>query len=104
VTEPEIPIACDLGALHPASRAAHLPLVERLLGESRREVEELPDGLAFRFDETDYPALVAMIAQERLCCPFFRFVLDVTPRRGPVWLRITGPSEARVILKTMAGR
>ena len=100
----EEPVACDLGALDPAGRAAHLPLVRRLLGEARREVVELPDGLAFRFGEEDYTALVELIAQERRCCPFFRFVLDIAPGRGPVWLRITGPPGAKSILETAAGR
>jgi hypothetical protein len=101
-SDPEPPIACDLDAIDPARRAAQLPLVQRLLGEARREVEELPDGLAFRFGEEHYAALVELVAQERLCCPFFRFVLDVAPQRGPLWLRITGPPEARAILTAAA--
>jgi hypothetical protein len=97
------PIACDLGAIDPAGRATHLPLVHRLLGEARQEVVEFPDGLAFRFGEEDYDALVSLIAQERRCCPFFRFVLEVAPEHGPVWLRITGPPAAKSILETAAG-
>jgi hypothetical protein len=100
----EHPIACDLGAIDPASRAAHRPLVRRLLGETRREVLELPDGLAFRFGEEDYEALVSLIGEERRCCPFFRFILDIAPGRGPVWLRVTGPPGAKSILETAAGR
>ena len=100
----EEPVACDLGAIDPAGRAAHLLLVRRLLGETRREVLELSDGLTFRFGEEDYDALVSLIAEERRCCPFFRFVLDVAPGRGPVWLRVTGPPGARSILETAAGR
>lgn len=103
-SRPDLPIACDLGAIDPAGRATHLPLVQRLLGEARHEVVDLPDGLAFRFGEEHYAALVELVARERRCCPFFRFVLDVAPRRGPVWLRITGPPEARAVLETMAGR
>ena len=101
---PEGPVACDLGAIDPAGRSAHFLLVRRLLGEARREVLELPDGLAFRFGEEDYDALASLIAEERRCCPFFRFVLDVAPGRGPVWLRVTGPPGAKSILETAARR
>jgi hypothetical protein len=103
-SHPELPIACDLGALTPAGRSAHPSLVTRVLGEAPFAVDELPDGLAFRFDEAHYAIIVELIAQERRCCPFFRFVLEVTPQRGPLWLRITGPPEGRTILRTVAGR
>jgi hypothetical protein len=98
------PIACDLGVIDPARRSVHLSLVDRLLRESPLEVEELPDGLAFRFGEEHYAMVAELVAHERLCCPFFRFVLDVAPQRGPVWLRITGAAGARVILAAVAGR
>jgi hypothetical protein len=98
------PIACDLGAIDPARRSVHLSLVDRLLRESPLEVEERPDGLAFRFGEEQYASIAELVAHERLCCPFFRFVLDVAPQRGPVWLRITGPDGARIVLAALAGR
>lgn len=98
------PIACDLGTIDPARRSGHLSLVDRLLRESPLEVEELPDGLAFRFGAEHYATVAELVAHERLCCPFFRFVLDVAPQRGPVWLRITGPDGARVVVAALAGR
>ena len=99
----QLPIACDLGAIDPDRRPAHLARIERLLRELPAAVETLPDGLAFRFDPEHYTTIAELVAQERLCCPFFRFVLDVAPGRGPVWLRITGPTDTRAILEALAG-
>lgn len=96
-------IACDLTAIDPARRSAHQALAERLLGESPLAMQELPDGLAFRFTEEHYTAVAEFVAHERLCCPFLRFVLDVAPQRGPVWLRITGSDGAKDILQAVSG-
>ena len=100
----QLPIACNLGAIDPDRRPTYLTQVERLLRELPLAVEALPDGLAFRFDQEHYSTIAEFVAQERLCCPFFRFVLDVTPEQGPVWLRITGPDEARVVFEAVTGR
>ena len=86
----EIPIACDLTAIPTAEREAHETLARQLFFEAIPERHELADGFAFEFRADQYPQLVAFIANERLCCPFFRFTLEVTPARGPIWLRITG--------------
>jgi hypothetical protein len=99
----QLPIACDLGAIDPDRRPVHLARIERLLRELPVAVEALPDGLAFRFDPEHYITIAEVVAEERLCCPFFRFVLDVAPERGPVWLRITGPDDARAILGALTG-
>ena len=76
----ETPLACDLSVFR-----------------SIREVRELSDGYAFRI-----PAETAIveraggfIARERLCCPFFSFTLEVTPERGPAWLKITGNDRVK---------
>ena len=99
----QLPIACDLGAIDPDRRPAHLVRIERLLRELPVAVETLPDGLAFRFDPEHYTMIAELVGQERLCCPFFRFVLDVAPERGPVWLSVTGPTDARAILGALTG-
>ena len=56
------------------------------------ERQELADGIALRFPAEQYPAIAAFIANERLCCPAFRFTLEVTPGSGPLLLSITGGS------------
>ena len=99
----EPPIACDLAALEPAVRAAHLHAAERLLRHEAAEVRELPGGYAFRYSAERYAQVAQFIANERLCCPFFSFALEVAPAQGPLWLRITGGEEAKQLLQRALG-
>ena|SRR5690242_20541305 len=93
-------LACDLTAIDAAEREAHQALAARLLTEIALETQELADGYAFRFPAEVYPDVVAFVANERLCCPFFTFMLEVTPGRGPLWLRITGPDGVKAMLRS----
>lgn len=95
----DIPIACDLTAIDADVRATHLETAQQFLREGVAEVQELPDGLAFRFAAEQYPQIAQFIANERLCCPFFTFVLEVTPASGPIWLRITGGAGVKDFLQ-----
>jgi hypothetical protein len=85
-----IQLACDLAAIPLEEREAHELLARRLFFDAVPERQELPDGYAFRFRADQYALLTAFIANERLCCPFFRFTLEVAPAQGPLWLRLTG--------------
>jgi len=93
-------IACDLSAISAEQRAAHEALAQQLMSESVQETRELPDGYALRFSADHYPALTQFIANERLCCPFFNFVLEVTPAPGSLWLRLTGGVGVKEFLST----
>ena len=95
----DLPIACDLTALDAEVRPAHIALARQLLNEGAQEVRELPDGRAFRYVAEQYAQVAQFIANERLCCPFFTFVLEVTPRNGPIWLRITGGERVKDFLQ-----
>jgi hypothetical protein len=78
-----------------------------LLGSTPQEIQELPDGYAFRYAADEYPRVAAFIANERACCPFFTFVLEVPPEGRPIWLRITGPDGVKDLLSsdpTLLGR
>jgi hypothetical protein len=86
----DIPLACNLTAIPAAEREAHERLAKQLFFETAPERQELADGYAFQFRADQYALLTAFIANERLCCPFFRFILEVTPAQGPIWLRLTG--------------
>jgi len=94
-----IPLVCDPDALPVAERESHQASAERLFA-AVREKRELPDGYAFRL-----PAEAAMlrqaaayIADERLCCPFFRFEIAIEPEGGLLWLRITGGAGVKEFL------
>ncbi len=99
-TQHEIPIACDLTAIPTDEREAHERLAKQLFLEAVPERHELADGYAFQFRAEQYQPLVAFIANERLCCPFFRFTLEVTPGRGPIWLRITGDAGVKEFIQS----
>ncbi len=90
---------CDLSAIAPSQRDAHQALAARLFGEAVQEWTELANGYAFRFTPEEYEDVTAFVANERLCCPFFTFVLEVTADRGPLWLRITGNENAKAVLQ-----
>ena len=92
-------LACDLDALAPAERAGQAATFE-LLRQQVQAVQELPDGWAVQLPAADDTLhLVArFIANERLCCPFFDFTLQVTPNAGPVWLRLTGQPSVKAML------
>ena len=95
--------ACDMTAMSVEDRVAHHALVRRLLGEAMAELRELPDGLAFRFPAGEYDAVSAFVGRERLCCPFLRFVLEVEPQGGALWLRLTGPEGAKAFIRAELG-
>jgi hypothetical protein len=96
--------ACDLSALSEEQRAAHQALAVQLFGTLLQETRELPDGFAYRFDEQDYSLVAAFIANERQCCPFFAFTLEVAPQHGPVWLRLTAQGDVKPFLRAEIGQ
>ncbi len=93
-------LACNLGAIAPGQRDAHAALAAELFQHAAQETIELPDGYAFRFGEERYADLARFIENERRCCPFFSFTLEVAPRQAPIWLRICGPAGAKELLHT----
>lgn len=93
-------LACSLGAMTPAQRQRH----DRLGNQIRKavkQVKELPDGYAFRFthDPAVFVEAAEFITLESRCCSFFHFTLEKEPDDGPVWLRVTGPKEAKTFIK-----
>ncbi len=95
-----LPLACDPTAIDPAQRAAHGALAEHLLADGAQEIQELPDGFAARFTAEQYPLVSAFVDNERRCCPFLTFRLEVQAGQGPVWLRITGPEGVKELFVT----
>ena len=96
---PSAALACDLDALSPDQRRQQAATFEQL----RRRVlavDELPDGWALRLPTHDdtLQLVMAFIANERRCCPFFDFTLHVTADAGPIWLRLTGQTGVKDFL------
>src|SRR3981081_1891449 len=91
MTEKESPLACDMTAIAPEQRGAHLATIKKLFGavESHRE---LPNGYTFRLPDKPDVLLTAeeFLSLDRLGCPFFGFGIEVEREGGAVWLSVTG--------------
>jgi hypothetical protein len=96
--------ACSLTALTAEQRKRHAEL-RKTLGESVKEIQELPDGYAFRLPDDTKTILSAaeFISYEKLCCPFFKFNLEIESDGKPVWLKLTGREGVKQFLKTEFG-
>jgi hypothetical protein len=92
------PLACAPGAIPAAERAAHFEHLTRLFGTAARERRPVPDGYSYRFDADAFDDLARWIANERRCCPFLTFALELTPNDGPIWVRLTGPEGTQAFL------
>lgn len=91
MTETKSPFACDMTAIAPEQRGAHLATIKKLF-RSVQSKRELPDGYAFELPNDSEVLLTAaeFILLERLCCPFFGFELQVEREGGSVWLSLVG--------------
>jgi hypothetical protein len=100
----QLPLTCDWTAIDAAQREHHQANTEQLLA-AVQATQELPEGYAFRFSaEPDLIIKMAeFIALERLCCPFFTFVLEVKPAGGPLWLKLTGRPGVKQFLQAEFG-
>ncbi len=58
----------------------------------------LPEGYAFRFDCSEFEDVARFVTNERRCCPFLTFEVELAAQSGPIWLRMTGPEGTRAIL------
>jgi len=99
------PIACDLTAISANTREGHVLTAKQMLGLVEG-VRELPDGYAFRLpNETDMLLMAATyIANERLCCPFFAFGIEIESEGGPLWLTLKGREGVKEFLAADMGQ
>jgi hypothetical protein len=92
-------LVCVPLAIPAQARAQHFVLARDLLNKQAAERADLPDGYAFRFAAGQLLELVRFIDNERKCCPFMTFGLQIGPQDGPVWLQMTGPEGTREVLQ-----
>lgn len=94
-------LACDLTVIPSDVREEHVITAPQLFALAQ-EVQELPNGFAIRFlnEPGRFMAIAKFIENERLCCPFFNFGLELEPNSGPLWLRLTGGEGVKEILQT----
>ncbi len=91
--EAEVPFACDL-SVFTAEQREHLGQLSVELFGAVSDVRELADGYAFRLPASFSVHKVAdFIANDHLCCPFLNHGMDLEPKGGSLWLRLTAPRE-----------
>lgn len=98
------PIACDLTAIPAGDRKQHIFTVQQIF-QAVQHAQGLSNGYAFQLPNE--PGLFMSVAQfvenERLCCPFYNFVIEVEPNGGPLWLRLTGGDGVKELLEVISG-
>lgn len=96
--------ACDMTVFSSAEREEHLATIREVFS-AIREIRELPDGYAFRFEneERTLAQVATFVAKERRCCPFFGFRIEVEPEGGPVWLSMTGEDGIKPFIRAEVG-
>lgn len=87
---PETP-ACSLSGERFETRLGE---IGSLLDEHCREVKELPEGFAFRFEggRKTHGEVTALAHKEQACCPFLTWEIE-EPRDGSFWVRLIGAKE-----------
>ena len=86
-------------AIPARERAQHFVFARELLSKQAAERVDLADGYAFRFAPDKLVDLARFIDNERKCCPFMTFSLQIGPQGGPIWLQMTGPEGTREVLQ-----
>ena len=93
-----MPLACLAEGIPPADRPGHFALLDRLFGELSLGRVTSPDGYSYRFDPSAFELIASFVKNERKCCPFLNFSIEVCALGASVWLRITGPEGTRAFL------
>jgi hypothetical protein len=65
------------------------------------EIEELADGYGNKFPADDEwtSKVMAVVAAERQCCPFFTFEIAFEPHGRGLWLRFRGSEEIKEFVR-----
>jgi hypothetical protein len=99
-TQSEVIIACIPDAIPAEKRERWLEVATQMYA-AVQEVQELPDGYAFRLPSSSEMLLIVAedLNYDRLCCPFIRYTLELEPNGGPYWLRFTGGEGVKDFLR-----
>jgi hypothetical protein len=96
----ETPLACNMNALTREQREDHSRVTAQLV-KAMLCVREIQGGYAFVFpNESQYITGIAeFIVNERLCCPFLEFGLNVKPNNLSIALSLSGPVGTQEFLR-----
>jgi hypothetical protein len=92
-------LVCDLTAIPADERERHGQRWQQLLSQ---KLSHTPHGegyaLTFPADAVLLTLLVQVIHNERLCCPFLDFAIDLPAGTPVATLRMTGPAGTQQLL------
>ncbi|HEX9388567.1 MAG TPA: hypothetical protein VF918_19740 [Anaerolineales bacterium] len=96
----ETPLVCNMDVFTLAEREAHIQTTTELI-QAVQSVQKVENGYEFTFpNETDFISKIAeFVSNERLCCPFLKFTLNIVSNREPVSLSLTGPLGTQEFLR-----
>jgi CYTH domain-containing protein len=100
----ESPFACDMTALEVSERRKHIENINNVF-QSVKEIRENFNGYSFllRKESNMLINLMEFIEKERLCCPFFGFIIEIEQEGGDVWLKITGREGVKDFIEVEFG-
>jgi hypothetical protein len=89
--EPAVAIACDPTAV-PADEREQWIASGKQVYAAVQGMQELPSGYAFSLapDSELLHTLARYVANERLCCPFLQFTIEIDAHGGPFRLQLSG--------------
>jgi DNA-binding transcriptional MerR regulator len=98
----EVVIACNPNSI-PADMREQWVETGKQVYASVQEVQDIPDGYGFRLpnDSAMLLKVAEYIANERLCCTFIHFTLEIEPNGGPIWLRLTGAEGTKEYMRSV---
>ncbi len=94
------PLICNMNVFTPAQRDSHIENTTQLM-KTVQSIQELENGYEFTFaNETELITKIAeFISNERLCCSFLQFTLNVKSQSGPISLSLIGPEGTQEFLR-----
>jgi len=97
---PDTPLVCNMDVFTSAQREAHIQTTTELI-QALQSVQEVKNGYEFTFpNDTEFISKIAeFISNERLCCPFLKFTLNILSNREPLSLSLTGPIGTQGFLR-----
>ena len=95
---------CNLKALSVKERARHMQLTYKI-ERARVETVDLANGFAFRFQDSTVSLadLAEWVSEERKCCPFFDFEIELQGNNGPLWLKLRGQNGVKAFMRSEFG-
>jgi hypothetical protein len=100
-TQP-MPIVCNMDVFTPLERENHIQMATQLF-QSVQNIHEIENGYEFIFSNPSgsvtLTRMAEFISNERLCCPFLKFMVTIETDPQPISLILTGPEGTQEFLR-----